>query len=53
MPHPEVLNTLRPGDTVLLDDGKLRFTVVATGPCLALLCPLCVRALERDRDGKG
>jgi pyruvate kinase len=30
MPHPEILNTLGVGDTLLLDDGKLRMKVVAT-----------------------
>lgn len=27
LPHPEILNTLNVGDTVLLDDGKLRMQV--------------------------
>lgn len=30
MPHPEILNTLGVGDTLLLDDGKLRMRVVET-----------------------
>ena len=30
LPHPEILNTLRVGDTLLLDDGKLRMVVVKT-----------------------
>ncbi len=30
LPHPEILNTLRVGDTLLLDDGKLRMTVKST-----------------------
>jgi len=30
LPHPEILNTLRPGDTLLLDDGKLRMKVLET-----------------------
>jgi pyruvate kinase len=30
LPHPEILNTLRVGDTLLLDDGKLRMTVSET-----------------------
>ncbi|HEX6959148.1 MAG TPA: pyruvate kinase [Ferrovibrio sp.] len=29
LPHPEVLNSLRPGAELLLDDGKLRLRVVA------------------------
>jgi len=28
LPHPEILNTLQKGDTLLLDDGKLRMTVL-------------------------
>lgn len=35
LPHPEILNTLRVGDTLLLDDGKLRMTV--TNTTMALL----------------
>mmetsp|Transcript_2844 Transcript_2844/g.4355 ORF Transcript_2844/g.4355 Transcript_2844/m.4355 type:complete len:580 (-) Transcript_2844:159-1898(-) len=30
LPHPEILNTLRTGDTLLLDDGKLRMEVIET-----------------------
>ena len=30
LPHPEILNTLRPGDVLLLDDGKLRMKVTET-----------------------
>jgi pyruvate kinase len=30
LPHPEILYTLRVGDTLLLDDGKLRMIVVNT-----------------------
>jgi pyruvate kinase len=30
LPHPEILNTLRVGDVLLLDDGKLRMTVLST-----------------------
>ncbi|GHU11673.1 pyruvate kinase [Alphaproteobacteria bacterium] len=29
LPHPEVLEALKPGTTLLLDDGKLRFEVVS------------------------
>ena len=28
LPHPEILSALRPGHTMLLDDGKIRLTVV-------------------------
>src|SRR5690606_12923450 len=27
LPHPEILSSLKPGDTVLIDDGKLRLRV--------------------------
>ena len=30
LPHPEILNTLRKGDTLLLDDGKLKMEVLET-----------------------
>lgn len=30
LPHPEILTTLRPGDVLLLDDGKLRMKVTST-----------------------
>lgn len=30
LPHPEILNTLRIGDSLLLDDGKLRMKVLET-----------------------
>jgi pyruvate kinase len=30
LPHPEILHTLRVGDILLLDDGKLRMRVVST-----------------------
>ena len=30
LPHPEILNTLRPNDILLLDDGKLKMKVIAT-----------------------
>ncbi len=31
VPHPEILSVLTVGDTILVDDGKLIFTVTATG----------------------
>lgn len=31
LPHPEVLSVLKPGTELLLDDGKLRLNVVASG----------------------
>lgn len=32
LPHPEILTALRPGHTMLLDDGKVRLTVVEAAP---------------------
>jgi pyruvate kinase len=32
LPHPEILTALRPGHTMLLDDGKIRLTVVESAP---------------------
>jgi pyruvate kinase len=32
LPHPEILEALHPGSTLLLDDGKLRFEVTDCGP---------------------
>ena len=31
LPHPEILTAMRPGATLLLDDGKLRMTVTEAG----------------------
>jgi len=30
LPHPEIMHTLRAGDILLLDDGKLRMKVLET-----------------------
>jgi pyruvate kinase len=32
LPHPEILRTLEPGHTVLIDDGKLRLRVTEAAP---------------------
>ncbi|ACA19532.1 pyruvate kinase [Methylobacterium sp. 4-46] len=32
LPHPEILSSLEPGHTVLIDDGKLRLQVVEVAP---------------------
>ena len=32
LPHPEVIDAARPGDAILIDDGKVRLTVVAKTP---------------------
>uniref|UniRef100_A0A7S2FZM7 Pyruvate kinase n=1 Tax=Florenciella parvula TaxID=236787 RepID=A0A7S2FZM7_9STRA len=31
LPHPEIIGTLRPGDSLLIDDGKMRMTVIENG----------------------
>ncbi len=50
LPHPEILHTLRAGDTLLLDDGKLRMKVLETtmdqGIYSSISCVVCV---ERER----
>ena len=37
LPHPEILEALRPGHTVLIDDGKLRMHVVEATPDRAIV----------------
>jgi pyruvate kinase len=32
LPHPEILSALKPGHALLLDDGKIRLTVVEASP---------------------
>jgi pyruvate kinase len=32
LPHPEILAAIEPGHTLLLDDGKIRLTVIETSP---------------------
>src|ERR1700733_11148253 len=32
LPHPEIFAAIKPGDTLLIDDGKLRLTVTETQP---------------------
>ncbi|MPZ56669.1 MAG: pyruvate kinase [Rhizobiales bacterium] len=32
LPHPEIFAAVKPGDTLLLDDGKVRLTAVETAP---------------------
>jgi pyruvate kinase len=36
LPHPEILSALKPGHALLLDDGKIRLTVLETSPKRAL-----------------
>jgi pyruvate kinase len=35
LPHPEILGALAPGHTVLIDDGKVRLTIVEASPTSA------------------
>ena len=37
LPHPEIFQALRPGDEILLDDGKLRVQVEEASPAHALV----------------
>lgn len=32
LPHPEILSAVRPGDTLLLDDGRIRLTISRVAP---------------------
>jgi pyruvate kinase len=32
LPHPEIFAAIKPGDTLLIDDGKLRLQAIETGP---------------------
>jgi pyruvate kinase len=32
LPHPEIFAAIKPGDKLLIDDGKLRLVATATGP---------------------
>jgi len=32
LPHPEIFVAIKPGDTLLIDDGKLRLTAMETAP---------------------
>jgi pyruvate kinase len=36
LPHPEILAALAPGDTLLLDDGKIRLVAIETNPNQAI-----------------
>ena len=36
LPHPEIFASLKPGAVLLLDDGKLRIEVEASGPDFAM-----------------
>jgi pyruvate kinase len=38
LPHPEIFAAVKPGDTLLIDDGKLRLQAVETGPARIVAC---------------
>jgi len=50
LPHPEIINTLKVGDTLLVDDGKVRMTVVAAAES-AVTCRVDVAGTISDRKG--
>ncbi len=50
LPHPEILRALRPGHTVLIDDGKVRLRVTEAGPKRAVAV---VEIAGRISDKKG
>jgi pyruvate kinase len=50
LPHPEIFAALRPGATLLVNDGKLRLTVVACAPDHAD-CRVTVGGVISDRKG--
>ncbi len=58
LPHPEIIFTLRQGDEVLLDDGRLRLTVLrpapaptAAGAAARVACRVDVGGELSDRKG--
>ena len=50
LPHPEILEALKPGDTVLIDDGKVRLHVVEADKTRAL-CAVDVAGPVSARKG--
>ncbi|MBK9082171.1 MAG: pyruvate kinase [Rhizobiales bacterium] len=50
LPHPEILGALRPGHTVLIDDGRVRLRIVEAKPQRAL-AEVVVGGLLSDRKG--
>ncbi len=50
LPHPEILEALKPGDTVLIDDGKVRLHVVEADPTRAR-CVVDVAGAVSNRKG--
>ncbi|NNM73672.1 pyruvate kinase [Enterovirga aerilata] len=50
LPHPEILQALRVGDTLLLDDGKIRLVATEVGPDRAVT-NVVVGGVISDRKG--
>ena len=50
LPHPEILEALKPTDTVLIDDGKVRLHVVEASP-LQSLCEVEIAGTISNRKG--
>ena len=50
LPHPEIIHTLREGDTLLVDDGKIRMTVLASDAS-SVRCRVEVGGAISDRKG--
>ena len=50
LPHPEIIHTLKEGDTLLVDDGKVRVKVLSTSKTSAI-CRVEVGGTISDRKG--
>ena len=50
LPHPEIFESLEPGDTILMDDGKLRLSTINCGQRHAD-CRVMVGGMLTDRKG--
>jgi pyruvate kinase len=50
LPHPEILEALKPNDTVLLDDGKVRLHVVESDNVHAV-CEVDIAGIVSNRKG--
>jgi pyruvate kinase len=50
LPHPEIIHTLKEGDTLLVDDGKVRVKVLSTSDT-SVICRVEVGGTISDRKG--
>ena len=48
LPHPEIIEASVPGHVLLIDDGKVKMEVVATGPGY-LDCTVVIPGMIKDR----